>query len=40
MNLFSQTVVLSTKFDVQKEMKEWFDKEVLMGEKVNIGLQS
>ena len=40
MNIFSQMVVLNSKFDVQQEMIEWFDKEVLVGEKVNIGLQS
>jgi hypothetical protein len=39
MNLFSQPVVLDIKFDVQQEMREWFDKEKLVGEKVNIELQ-
>jgi glycosidase len=38
MNLFSQPVVLNAEFGVQQEMKEWFDKETLVGEKVNIEL--
>ncbi len=39
MNLFSQPVVLDAEFGVQQEMKEWFGKEMLVGEKVNIELQ-
>lgn len=38
MNFFSQAVVLNTEFGVQQKMKEWFDKEMLAGEKVNIEL--
>jgi len=38
MNLFSQSVVSDVEFDVPKEMIEWFDKEKLAGEKVNIEL--
>ncbi len=40
MNLSSQPVVVSLKFDVQKEMKEWFERGVLeKREKGSIELQ-
>lgn len=38
MNFFSLAVVIDAEFGVQQEMKEWFDKEMLVGEKVNIEL--